>query len=394
MSSGAISNYGSTAGIGKHWWDNARQSSTLFNGIFDDIRIYNRALTASDISELYGNYSGGGTTTTTDTTSPTGSVSGISGSYTSGNTVSYSVSGSDNSSLSSLAFAVTDSYGSTKHSQSYTVSGTSTAQSNSFSTSGWSAGTYSYSLTVTDSAGNAKTYTGSFSLTSSTGNGGETGNTGNGGSTSTGDSETLTSGKKKSGYAAANEWRYYTITSSVMDAQIDVAVQITSGDADLFIREGDKPTEKIYDCMSAEGGRTPENCSQPNTGAVTWHIGVRGYKDSNYKVTATLSKSSAAQEECDVSGSVLDTDGYPVVKALATLSRGRTTLKDETDAEGYFCFDTIRKGTYRLYIAKRSYDTNRSMVNFRGDPINNDYTLKSRSVKSKLILEIRQAAPN
>ena len=42
------------AALGKHWWaDNAAGSSTRLIGSFDDVRIYDRALFATEVQELY-----------------------------------------------------------------------------------------------------------------------------------------------------------------------------------------------------------------------------------------------------------------------------------------------------------------------------------------------------
>ncbi|MDP2647072.1 MAG: Ig-like domain-containing protein [Desulfobacterales bacterium] len=51
--SGDLTTYGNYAGIGKHWWNNGAEGSTRFNGVIDDIRIYNRALSEAEIQELY-----------------------------------------------------------------------------------------------------------------------------------------------------------------------------------------------------------------------------------------------------------------------------------------------------------------------------------------------------
>ncbi|MBI5187084.1 MAG: IPT/TIG domain-containing protein [Nitrospinae bacterium] len=103
---------------------------------------------------------------------PTGSVAGISASYSVGDTVSYTVSASSggaNASVSSMSFKVTDSAGNSKHTNSWTLSGTSASKTGSFATStystGWTAGTYSYTLTVTNSYGSTAEITGSFTLT-------------------------------------------------------------------------------------------------------------------------------------------------------------------------------------------------------------------------------------
>ena len=39
--------------IAKHWWSNGTQSSTRLTGLFDDYRIYDRALSAAEVQALY-----------------------------------------------------------------------------------------------------------------------------------------------------------------------------------------------------------------------------------------------------------------------------------------------------------------------------------------------------
>ena len=42
------------AALGKHWWaDNAAGNSTRLIGSFDDVRIYDRALFATEVQELF-----------------------------------------------------------------------------------------------------------------------------------------------------------------------------------------------------------------------------------------------------------------------------------------------------------------------------------------------------
>jgi len=48
-----VSTSGDFAALGKHWWNGGAESSVRFNGVFDDVYIYDRALNETEIQELY-----------------------------------------------------------------------------------------------------------------------------------------------------------------------------------------------------------------------------------------------------------------------------------------------------------------------------------------------------
>lgn len=52
-SPGTISTYGDYAALGAHWWNQGGSVSNRLNGAFDDILIYNKALNADEIFDLY-----------------------------------------------------------------------------------------------------------------------------------------------------------------------------------------------------------------------------------------------------------------------------------------------------------------------------------------------------
>jgi len=98
---------------------------------------------------------------TVDNTPPSGKVSGINPNYPVGETIRYAVTGNDNNALKTLMFRVADS----SQAETWEVGGKTNTQKSSFSTTGWPARNYRYSLTVTDKAGNsAEVATGSFVL--------------------------------------------------------------------------------------------------------------------------------------------------------------------------------------------------------------------------------------
>ncbi|MGI9278663.1 MAG: S8 family serine peptidase [Endozoicomonas sp.] len=49
-----------------------------------------------------------------------------------------------------------------------------------------------------------------------------------------------------------------------------------SGDADLYVRRGSKPTTSSYDCRPYRSGNS-ESCSFTSPGSGTWHVMLRGY---------------------------------------------------------------------------------------------------------------------
>ncbi len=51
---GELSATGENAGVGVHWYWDDPIIATRLNGIFDDVRVYDRALTGGEISDLYG----------------------------------------------------------------------------------------------------------------------------------------------------------------------------------------------------------------------------------------------------------------------------------------------------------------------------------------------------
>ncbi len=96
-----------------------------------------------------------------DTSKPYGELARIRNHYKSGETISGVAKGYDDRNLKLMTFIV-------RHSpvkETWTVSGRSSSQDFSFSTTGWKIGTYRYSFRIEDEAGNARKYPGSFILT-------------------------------------------------------------------------------------------------------------------------------------------------------------------------------------------------------------------------------------
>ena len=75
---------------------------------------------------------------------------------------------------------------------------------------------------------------------------------------------------------AADSKKFYTIDVASGTSKLTVTMSGGSGDADLYVRRNNKPTENNYKCRPYKNGNN-ETCNINNPGAGTWHIGVFGY---------------------------------------------------------------------------------------------------------------------
>ena len=75
---------------------------------------------------------------------------------------------------------------------------------------------------------------------------------------------------------SSDEWKHYSIE---VDADAEATLTVQSGDADLYVRKGSKPTAASYDCRPYHSGTKTEECSL--SGAGTYHISVHGYSSSS-----------------------------------------------------------------------------------------------------------------
>ena len=92
-----------------------------------------------------------------------------------------------------------------------------------------------------------------------------------------GNDNTLTDGEAKTGISGTtNAEIFYTMT--VPDGATNVTFTISggTGDTDLYVRAGSKPTTSTYDCRPFENGNN-EECSIDSPTAGTYHVMLRGY---------------------------------------------------------------------------------------------------------------------
>ncbi|HEY0137942.1 MAG TPA: PPC domain-containing protein, partial [Nannocystis sp.] len=71
----------------------------------------------------------------------------------------------------------------------------------------------------------------------------------------------------------AGAWKHYgPFTADA--AGLKAVLTIAKGDADLYLRNGSKPTASAFDCRPFAEGLASETCS---LGAGTWYAAVNGY---------------------------------------------------------------------------------------------------------------------
>ncbi|WDE13686.1 S8 family serine peptidase [Thalassomonas haliotis] len=85
-----------------------------------------------------------------------------------------------------------------------------------------------------------------------------------------GDGETHENLSKSSG------WKRFSFDMPAGVSSLTVTISGGTGDADLYVNEGNRPTTSRWDCRPYEYGND-EVCTFSNPGAGTWHIGVRAY---------------------------------------------------------------------------------------------------------------------
>lgn len=71
-------------------------------------------------------------------------------------------------------------------------------------------------------------------------------------------------------------WTRYTWTIPEGVSTMNVSISGGSGDADLYMRYGTRPTTSNYDCRPYLNGNN-ETCTFNNPSSGTWHIGIRAY---------------------------------------------------------------------------------------------------------------------
>ncbi|WP_440053245.1 pre-peptidase C-terminal domain-containing protein [Pseudoalteromonas sp. T1lg65] len=82
------------------------------------------------------------------------------------------------------------------------------------------------------------------------------------------------------------DWQYFSVEIPRGTQRLSISLTGGSGDADLYLRAGTKPTADDYDCRPYEDGNE-ESCTETNPAAGLWHIGIYAYR-AYQEVTLTI----------------------------------------------------------------------------------------------------------
>jgi len=158
------------------------------------------------------------------------------------------------------------------------------------------------------------------------GSGGSGGGGAGGGSADT----VLQSGVAASGLSGAtNSQAFFKITVPAGATTLTVALSGGTGDADLYVKSGARPTLTVYDCRPYLGGNA-ETCTLTAPAAGTWYVMLNAYAAySGASLTATVGTGSAG-------GDTLLTNNVPV-----------GNLSGATGSESFFKL-TIPSGTSQV----------------------------------------------
>ncbi|CAM5225393.1 S8 family peptidase [Alishewanella longhuensis] len=87
--------------------------------------------------------------------------------------------------------------------------------------------------------------------------------------------------------ATTNNWLHYTVTVPAGMQTLTATIAGGTGDADLYVRRGSRPTTTTFDCRPYLQGNN-ESCNFNNPAADVWHVSIRAYS-SFTGVTLTVS---------------------------------------------------------------------------------------------------------
>ncbi|MBF0300195.1 MAG: PKD domain-containing protein [Oligoflexia bacterium] len=90
--------------------------------------------------------------------------------------------------------------------------------------------------------------------------------------------------------------RYYGPYTTIANGKIKAVLSPTSGDTDLYVKKGAKPTLSTYDCRPYKEGLAVESCELAGPGE--FYIGVYGYEaNNNYQVTISYDTENKTESQ-------------------------------------------------------------------------------------------------
>lgn len=88
-----------------------------------------------------------------------------------------------------------------------------------------------------------------------------------------------------SGYSEGSAWNYYFVNIPSGTTKLTVTLRNLTGDVDLFMLRGEKPTSDLFYCLSGNPERTEEECTVVNPSPGVWWIGVNNWDVGNISYT-------------------------------------------------------------------------------------------------------------
>ena len=87
-----------------------------------------------------------------------------------------------------------------------------------------------------------------------------------------------------------HQWRYYRIVTDTDECQYRLELHDLSNDADLYLRQLNKPTLTEWDFRPYKGYQQPETVNFDSTQASIWYVGVYGYRASTFELSLDLQR--------------------------------------------------------------------------------------------------------
>ncbi|WP_042152479.1 MULTISPECIES: PPC domain-containing protein [unclassified Pseudoalteromonas] len=136
---------------------------------------------------------------------------------------------------------------------------------------------------------------------------------------------------------SANSWKYYYIKVPKGRKSLSIDISHLSGDLNLYLRKGIKPSDGVYDSSSNNLATNADAVSVTTQDNERWYIGIHNTTDrsQNYKLTLVLRDNSIAGWSSDTHFRKADTILRENITSRATRaigqSSGSSTLNSASD---------------------------------------------------------------